>query len=307
MGAVGDQHQPDGRVQVQFFAPCAALRPYISTYYRTDVAPVTDGTIADLLHPEWANVRFVTNGTMRGGVGPDGDAAMARVIGCGPTSLACRFATAGSTTWGIGLLPLGWHRFVAAPANVYADRWVDGESDPAFAALAAIAQRLDTAVAAAPGDSAAHAAAIEAQLLAIADAADARALTDRATIAAAHRALVDEGVATVSALADATARSPRALERISLRAFGFAPKLLLRRQRFLRSLARFMLDPSLKWIDTLDSGYHDQAHFIRDFQRFMGMSPGRYAAMPHPVLMAAAHARMASAGAAMQALHRVHD
>jgi hypothetical protein len=36
----------------------------------------------------------------------------------------------------------------------------------------------------------------------------------------------------------------------------------------------------------------------------MAMSPSRYAAVEHPVLRAAAQARNASAGAAVQALHR---
>ena len=49
--------------------------------------------------------------------------------------------------------------------------------------------------------------------------------------------------------------------------------------------------------------YHDQAHFVRDFKRFMLMSPSEYASRPHPVLAAAAHARLAVAGQAMQVLH----
>jgi AraC-like DNA-binding protein len=65
-----------------------------------------------------------------------------------------------------------------------------------------------------------------------------------------------------------------------------------------------MLDPSLKWIETLDRHYHDQAHFVRHFKRFMGMSPSAYAKQPHPVLGAAAHARKAIAGEAIQVLHR---
>ncbi|MFT4896010.1 MAG: AraC-like DNA-binding protein, partial [Devosia litorisediminis] len=52
------------------------------------------------------------------------------------------------------------------------------------------------------------------------------------------------------------------------------------------------------------SHYHDQAHFVRDFKRFMTMSPSAYAKRPHPVLIAAAHARMAVAGQASQVLHR---
>jgi AraC-like DNA-binding protein len=127
---------------------------------------------------------------------------------------------------------------------------------------------------------------------------------DEARIKAAHGALVDLDSGTVSEFAERIGLSPRSLERLSLRAFGFSPKLLLRRQRFLRSLAQFMLDPSLSWIRTLDCQYVDQAHFVRDFKRFMTMSPSAYAALEHPVLRAAAQARTAAAGAAVQALHR---
>src|SRR3546814_969262 len=94
--------------------------------------------------------------------------------------------------------------------------------------------------------------------------------------------------------------SERSVERLSRRAFGFPPKLLLRRQRFLRSLARFMLDPSMAWTATLDHHYYDQAQFIRDFQRFMGMRPGVYAARAKPILGAAALARAAAAGEAVR-------
>ena len=64
-----------------------------------------------------------------------------------------------------------------------------------------------------------------------------------------------------------------------------------------------MLDPSLKWLSTLDYQYHDQAHFVRDFRRFMGMSPSAYAKLDKPLLIAAARARMEIAGEAVQGLH----
>jgi len=115
---------------------------------------------------------------------------------------------------------------------------------------------------------------------------------------------MNKDVATVGEMSEQLAMSPRSLERLSLRAFGFAPKLLLRRQRFMRSLAQFMLDPSLAWIRTLDCHYVDQAHFVRDFKRFMTMSPSAYAALDHPVLRAAARARAAATGQAVQVLHR---
>ena len=44
--------------------------------------------------------------------------------------------------WGIGLLPLGWASFVPENAGDYADRYVDGRMDPAFAAFVPLADAL---------------------------------------------------------------------------------------------------------------------------------------------------------------------
>ncbi|OYZ44726.1 MAG: hypothetical protein B7Y31_02385, partial [Novosphingobium sp. 16-62-11] len=79
--------------------------------------------------------------------------------------------------------------------------------------------------------------------------------------------------------------------------------LLLRRQRFMRSLVQYMLDPTLHWIGAIDSHYHDQAQFVRDFHRFMGMSPREYAATPKPILQEVMRARQEFLGSAVQALH----
>ena len=155
------------------------------------------------------------------------------------------------------------------------------------------------ALAASDGDYATELALIEAhmeRLLAEAGPAD-------PAILALHTALFDPDMLTVADIAAQLGVTVRSVERLSRRAFGFPPKLLLRRQRFLRSLARFMLDPSRKWLGSLDCHYHDQSHFVRDFRRFMGMCPTEYARAEKPLLAAAARARMAAAGAAMQGLH----
>jgi hypothetical protein len=70
----------------------------------------------------------------------------------------------------------------------------------------------------------------------------------------------------------------------------------------MRSLAQYMLDPSLKWIGALDGHYHDQAQFVRDFREFMGMTPREYAALPKPVIGAIMRERARVAGRAVQAL-----
>jgi AraC-like DNA-binding protein len=201
--------------------------------------------------------------------------------------------------WGIGILPLGWARLLSAGADGYVDRFVDASDEPSFAAFAPLLGQIFGSEA----DPAGEAARIDAFMMALLAARPAH--EDEARIRAAHAALLDADIATVADFAERLGMSPRSLERLSRKAFGFPPKLLLRRQRFLRSLAQFMLDPSLTWISTLDFHYVDQAHFVRDFRRFMGMSPSEYGLLDKPVLRAAARARAEAAGAAVQALHPV--
>ena len=90
----------------------------------------------------------------------------------------------------------------------------------------------------------------------------------------------------------------RSLERLCRRYFGFPPKLLLRRQRFLRTLAQFMFDTRLTWSKAIDGQYYDQAQFVRDFRSFMGMTPSEYADTPHPILEKIMALRFADQGAA---------
>lgn len=289
----------EGAVALQFHMPSAALAPYISTYYLTEVNLAQDGWVEDWLHPEWANLRFTPEPCWSSALGDAPLQKLPRTIFTGPSCLSGHFRIEGrARIWGIGILPLGWSRLINGPASDLVDQTVDAASAPHCAHFAGIADRVFTGA----RNPAAEAARIDAFLLEL--------LTSRppseeeARIHAAHTALVADDVSSVSELAERLGISARSLERLSLRAFGFSPKLLLRRQRFLRSLAQFMLDPSLSWIKTLDLHYVDQAHFVRDFKRFMAMSPSSYAALDHPVLRAAAQARTAAAGAAVQALHR---
>lgn len=268
----------------------------MTTYYYTEVVARPDEPfVEDRLHPEWANLRFVGQGRAQCSIGDAPFEEVPEFSVVGPTACSPCFRMGSGRSWGIGLLPLGWAALFAARASDYADRVVDGLSDPAFAAFRPLAN----ALAQSSGDFAEELALIETHMEAIA----LRQTTDMPAIQRVSSALVDPTIAMVSELADRAGMNIRSLERLSKRGFGFTPKLLLRRQRFLRSLAQFMLDPSLKWLSTLDEQYHDQAHFVRDFKRFMGMGPSEYAKLDKPILMAAAQARMAIAGEAVQALH----
>lgn len=283
------------RVATRFFPLSPALRPYVSTIYLSEVAVPDDRRVEDYLHPEWANLRFVEGVPPHAAIGGSPVAKTPRFVATGPTSSASYFAAGNMRAWGIGILPMGWAKFIPLSAEELADRMTDGSVHPAFAPFAPLLDALRQV-----NDVDAAAALIDAHVCALL----AGAPPDDPAVLAAHKALVDDEVTSVADFSAKLALSERSLERLSRRAFGFSPKLLLRRQRFLRSLGRFMLDPSMAWIDTMDHHYYDQAQFTRDFQRFMGMSPRDYAARTKPILGAAAFARAAAAGAAMQGLHK---
>ena len=291
-------HTPAGySVSLRFALPAEPLRPFITTYYCTDVScSPRQPWLEDYLHPEWANLRFLAKIQAHSVIGAGELRPCPSFTVTGPTSRAARFRVSSGLSWGIGLLPLGWAKLIKGQAADYVDRFVDGAADPAFAAFVPLAE----ALAASDGDYASELALIEMHMAQIMAAP--RQSADQA-IAALNAALIDPEVVAVTDLAARMGMTVRSVERLSSRAFGFPPKLLLRRQRFLRSLARFMLDPSLTWLGTFDDQYHDQSHFVRDFRRFIGMSPSDYAKRDKPLLTAAAQARMAVAGQAMQALH----
>ncbi|MFM5948620.1 MAG: helix-turn-helix domain-containing protein [Novosphingobium sp.] len=286
-------------VSTRFFMPSPALKPYVSTYYLTEFAIRPGEPISDWLHPEWGNVRLSETPAWRFAIGGKDYEGLGQAIGTGPTSQATHFMIEAPTrVWGIGILPLGWLRLVDTPAQRLADLTIDCEAQSPFGDFS----DLHTALFNGKVDPHAEAARIDGYLLDLLERRPRH--EDEERIRLAHAALIDDNIASVGELAERIGTSSRSLERLSLRAFGFSPKLLLRRQRFLRSLSQFMLDPSLTWIRTLDYQYVDQAHFVRDFKRFMTMSPSTYAALDHPVLRSAARARAVAAGAAVQALHK---
>lgn len=283
------------RVVTRFFPVSAALAPYCSIIYLTEVEAPPGVQVEDYLHPEWANLRFIEGEFSFAAIAGAAPEPTPPFVVTGPTSRATHFIVGSMRAWGIGFLPAGWAKFFAVPAEELADRFVDGAQHPAFAAHAPLLDALRRA-----NDVEGAARLLDGHFAGLLAAAP----RDDPAIFAAHAALVDDEQTSVADLGAKLDLSERSVERLSRRAFGFPPKLLLRRQRFLRSLARFMLDPSMSWIETLDYQYYDQAQFTRDFRRFMGMSPRAYAAQPKPILAAAARGRAAAAGEAVQGLHK---
>ena len=125
---------------VSFYPPPSALRQYFTTFYHMEIA-VPDGKwVEDFVHPEWGGLRMIDgappDGEVLGGPSFSGIAN----AGQGPTSKAVRFRIGTSRSWGIGILPAGWAKFINCPANNLANTVFDATTEPAFARLAPLMQ-----------------------------------------------------------------------------------------------------------------------------------------------------------------------
>ena len=72
--------------------------------------------------------------------------------------------------------------------------------------------------------------------------------------------------------------SLRALQRLFSEYVGVGPKWVLARYRIHEAVARVQAGQPVSWADLAqDLGYFDQAHFIADFRKLVGKTPGDYA------------------------------
>lgn len=263
---------------VSIHLPSVGLREFITFYYFV----AADGPIDDFLYPEWGNIRFALQGEWRvvmDGYGPE---AQVNVL-FGPTDRCGRVASPGGRVAGIGLTPIGWERLLGESAHLMTNRvrTIGDELGPPAGRLrdelaldeseAASVARLDRVL----GEAMGRRPATPALLLHLD-----QMLRMRPTDVVRFAAMV--GV------------SPRSLQRLCLSLYGFAPKRLLRRQRFLDTLGRFRIAVGESLEAALDPKYVDQAHFYRDFRDFMGMSPRAYFKASRALMRRAAQAQEAA-------------
>ena len=277
------------KVRSRFFAPPAQFDGCFTTFYRMNLEIDGDGEVADYLQPEWGNIRFFAGARPSASIG-NSSCSGARFVATGPSSLPNKFSIGSASMWGIG-----WARFLDVDAMSVVNQVMDGERHPAFEKFAGLSDILCDA-----------SCSEEEQFDAIVETMQklARPHRDEAKIVRVHRAMVDTKVSSVADFADRSGMSVRTLERLCRRYFGFAPKLLMRRQRFMRSLTEFLLHRGKKWTDVMDEHYHDQAQFTREFHEFMTMNPTEYAALDHPILSSFMEARARIWGSAAQTLDK---
>ena len=293
MGRVA--HCPeDGRLSIWYARPAPRLAPYVTAYdaYRADLDDGDEGT--DVFPPGWAALRFMLNGG-RWGVrlgrrtfDPLPDDAL-----FGPTS------PAGCSRFGrghvlcAGLTPLGWARFVRRDAAAHADRIGDLRSiwPEEAARLRAGLEGMD--------DPAAVFDAFFTRMLQ-------RTEPEDEAVGRLAALLIRPDLLTIGHLSERMGMSARAVAKVSARQFGFTPKLLLRRARFMRALIEMLRTERGGWKEVVArAGYHDQSHFVRDCQLFLDMPMSAFVRRPKPLFEASLRLRAEVLGAPAQALHPV--
>ena len=281
-------------LEARFHQPPPELERFFTTFCYGAVT--TDGVVNDAMQPEWGTLRFFPDSPPSIHAPDGGTLSAARFVASGPSSEITEYSMESSRFWGIGLLPLGWATFIGIPANDMANRLVDGALDPHFSNFAPLAEVLLN-----PSLTE------QEQLAYLTDfflSGARRFGKEDPRITKVHDCLMAPDLPDVQTMADHCAMGGRTLERLCRKVFGFPPKLLIRRQRFMRSLSAFMLNPDASWSDTLDALYYDQSHFVRESHKFLGMTPSDYAGLEHPILAGFMRDRALVKGSAAQTLDK---
>lgn len=270
---------------VAYWSPDPKLMPFVTGYhrYRVNMPPGTE--LRDVFFPSWATIRFslddpapwsITRGTRT--------FQMPEMALDGPSSYAGYVRSTRGTTIGVGILPTGWARLIGGDASLYANRTVPLET------VLADAVDLRDALQAAPSPEPV----LDAWLLArIAATPETDPLITRI-----YALIDDPAVTRIETIAEALAIPGRTLGGIMKRHFGFTPKVLLRRNRFLRALATALEEGG--WSETLAAaGYWDRSHFLRDSNQFLGCSIREFRTRQGPLNEMAMRVRAEVLGAAV--------
>lgn len=260
-------------ISIRYFAPHPALRDHVSTLYWFESRLPA---FADLMRAELGQIRLVVTGVASNEYGNGGVREGRGAILQGPTSAPVHYRAAGPLAlFGIGLLPRGWSELIGVPANELADDAVDLAAVLPAAGVRALMGRLADA-----GDDAARCDVVNRFLMELLAAARSPALWFTRL---ADAWLTGSANPDVDDLVAASGMSARSIERLSQRIYGASPKLLARKYRALGAAVRLATGQAANWADAAEGAFYDQAHFIREFRSFTGLTPSRFLAEAAPV------------------------
>ncbi len=280
-------------VAMRFRAPAPALAELVIDYCFYDSGPAGSHARVNEYMPGPANLSMTFDaGPVRATMRSHRLEWTNDAVVFGPTSHAFRAESNGGRLIGAGLTALGWARLFGKHADALANRvaplahlWGETRARTFYAAMARAGTDEDLAVATLDRHLAAALLAPGRDVEAI------RGLT----------AIVQDPA--VEECADAAARlgvPETQLRRIAKHYFGFGPKLLLRRHRFMRALAAVTRTGPAD--ESVFTPYYDQSHFIRDAHLFLGRTARQFGHQLTPMMEGMLQGRAARFGAPIQGL-----
>ena len=279
---------------LRYERPAEPLRSLLPSYAVLDSDPrIWTGPDSWVL-PGWAQFWIVlTNGTVTVRTRKRQPAALGAAVMYGNTIRAMPVTSQGGVTVVVDLSPMGWARWFDQPADTFRDQimpldqfWTTSRSQDLISRLHDSDRGESVKVI------------LDDFFLSMLPPPhrDEPALTRLGQLIAETEPLT---IRTVSARLDLSQAS---LLRLANRHFGYPPKLLLRRTRFLRALCAMLMADEAPLHDAIPDGYHDVPHFLRDAREFLGLTPRRFLSLPMPYLRAVLRARTMVIGAPLPLL-----
>lgn len=260
-------------ISIRYFTPAPHLRQHVSSFYWFESRLPA---FADLMRAELGQIRLVVEGhainQYQDGHCRPGQGAVLQ----GPTSAPVHYQANGRLAlFGIGLLPRGWAEMIGVPADELADDAVDLAAALPGVRICCLLDALAEA-----RDDAARCAIVNHWLTGLLDRSRRPATW---FVGLADDWLTGSPNPDVDALVAASGMSPRSVERLSRRLYGASPKLMARKYRALGAAVRLGTGEARDWADAAGDAFYDQAHFIREFKTFTGLTPARFLVEAAPV------------------------
>lgn len=246
--------------------PPLHLHPYIASYYYFTLG---DGG-SDLMRAKMPNLRFFIDGAARQPSEYGSRLVQAPAIELfGPTYHAYRTDfMPGTKIFGAGITPLGWSVFFGLPMHELADDFTALENVLARGAMSRARAVM------AQGTPGAMKAAADRFFTVLAEAHKRR--HDRRFLDIASDWLLKADSGSIDGLKYELGLSARQIERLSRHYLGAPPKREQRKYRALIVSSRLAFRDHGDWRAAIGDSFADQAHFIREFQAFIGRTPGEF-------------------------------
>jgi AraC-like DNA-binding protein len=253
-------------INIQYYQPAKHLQSLIGTYYSYEATLSDEQIVHDRLLSELAGISFLLSGNWTAQAGKSAFIPTYPALVSGPSSTPINLTASGTVrVFGISILPLGWVKLFDRPADTLANKMCslaevvgNGADHWAISMRNATSQRAMNIIA----DT------FLTELL-----AKKGPDQDHKLIEAIDARLRSRPITRVGDLATLVNLSVRQLERVMPKAYGFSPKTVLRRQRYLRAIQERMGAPDPSWLNETAEDFYDQSHMIREFLHFAGESP----------------------------------